>query len=71
MFNNGDGVLIVMQNGYASETGQQYLPSSKANRRGTPTGISIEKTVRSLGVKWLRTVRTYSVGRRARMCAGL
>ena len=63
MFNNGDGVLIVMQNGYASATGQQYLPSSKANRSGTPTGISIEKALRSLGVKWLRTVRTYSVAK--------
>jgi indolepyruvate ferredoxin oxidoreductase alpha subunit len=63
MFNKGDGVLIVMQNGYASATGQQYLPSSAANRSGTPTGISIENTVRSLGVTWLRTVRTYSVGK--------
>ncbi len=63
MFNKGDGVLIVMQNGYASATGQQYLPSSAANRSGTPTGISIENAVRALGVKWLRTVRTYSVGR--------
>ena len=63
MFNKGDGVLIVMQNGYASATGQQYLPSSDANRSGTPTGISIEKTVRSLGVTWLRTVRTYSVSK--------
>jgi indolepyruvate ferredoxin oxidoreductase alpha subunit len=63
MFNKGDGVLIVMQNGYASATGQQYLPSSKANRSGTPTGISIEKTLRSLGVAWLRTVRTYSVAK--------
>ena len=65
MFNKGDGVLIVMQNGYASATGQQYLPSSTANRSGTPTGISIEKTLRSLGVTWLRTVRTYSVGKMA------
>ena len=65
MFNKGDGVLIVMQNGYASATGQQYLPSSAANRSGTPTGISIEKTVRSLGVTWLRTVRTYSVAKMA------
>ncbi len=63
MFNKGDGVLIVMQNGYASATGQQYLPSSSANRSGTPTGISIENTVRSLGVTWLRTVRTYSVAK--------
>ena len=63
MFNKGDGVLIIMQNGYASATGQQYLPSSSANRSGAPTGISIEKTPRSLGVHWLRTVRTYSVGK--------
>jgi indolepyruvate ferredoxin oxidoreductase alpha subunit len=63
IFNSGDGVLIVMQNGYASATGQQYLPSSHANRSGTPTGITIEKTLRSLGVRWLRTVRTYSVGK--------
>ncbi len=63
IFNKGDGVLIVMQNGYASATGQQYLPSSKANRSGTPTGISIERTLRSLGVTWLRTVRTYSVSK--------
>jgi indolepyruvate ferredoxin oxidoreductase alpha subunit len=62
-FNNGDGVLIVMQNGYASATGQQYLPSSTAHRSGTPPGISIEKAVRALGVKWLRTVRTYSVAK--------
>ncbi len=52
-----------MQNGYASATGQQYLPSSHANRSGTPTGITIEKTLRSLGVRWLRTVRTYSVAK--------
>ncbi len=63
MFNKGDGVLIIMQNGYASATGQQYLPSSKASRLGAPLGISIEKTLRSLGVTWLRTVRTYSVSK--------
>jgi indolepyruvate ferredoxin oxidoreductase alpha subunit len=62
LFNKGDGVLIVMQNGYASATGQQYLPSSSADRSGAPTGMTIEQTLRSLGVKWLRTVRSYSVG---------
>jgi indolepyruvate ferredoxin oxidoreductase, alpha subunit len=61
LFNKGDGVLIVMQNGYASATGQQYLPSSAKNRIGSPTGMTIEQTLRSLGVKWLRTVRTYGV----------
>ena len=63
LFNKGDGVLIVMQNGYASATGQQYLPSSAANRSGGPTGMTIEQTLRGLGVKWLRTVRSYSVAK--------
>jgi indolepyruvate ferredoxin oxidoreductase alpha subunit len=63
LFNKGDGVLIVMQNGYASATGQQYLPSSAKNRIGSPTGMTIEQTLRSLGVKWLRTVHTYGVAR--------
>jgi indolepyruvate ferredoxin oxidoreductase alpha subunit len=63
LFNKGDGVLIVMKNGYAAATGQQYLPSSAANRLGGPTGMSIEQTLRSLGVKWLRTVRSYSVAK--------
>jgi indolepyruvate ferredoxin oxidoreductase, alpha subunit len=66
LFNKGDGVLIVMQNGYASATGQQFLPSSSANRIGGPTGMTIEQTLRSLGVKWLRTVRSYSVARMTR-----
>ena len=66
LFNKGDGVLIVMQNGYASATGQQYLPSSAANRSGGPTGMTIEQTLRGLGVKWLRTVRSYSVAKMTR-----
>ena len=61
LFNKGDGVLIVMQNGYASATGQQYMPSSLTTRSGAAPGMTIEQTLRSLGVKWLRTVRTYSV----------
>ena len=65
LFNKGDGVLIVMQNGYASATGQQYIPSSVANRDGTTQGVEIEQTLRTMGVKWLRTVRSYSVAKMA------
>ena len=61
LFNKGDGILIVMQNGYTSATGLQYMPSSKASRTGAAPGMDIEKTLRSLGVKWLRKVRSYSV----------
>jgi indolepyruvate ferredoxin oxidoreductase alpha subunit len=61
LFNKGDGVLIVMQNGYASATGQQSIPSSANGRNGSGPGMTIEQTLRAMGVKWLRTVRSYSV----------
>lgn len=65
LFNKGDGVLIVMQNGYTSATGIQWLPSSKETRHGTNTGddrhASIEETLKHLGVRWLKRIRSYSV----------
>jgi indolepyruvate ferredoxin oxidoreductase, alpha subunit len=61
LFNKGDGVLIVMQNGYTSATGQQFMPSSTAGRSGAAPGMDVETTLRGMGVKWLRKVRTYSV----------
>jgi indolepyruvate ferredoxin oxidoreductase alpha subunit len=65
LFNKGDGVLLIMQNGYTSATGQQFMPSSPASRDGSAPGMSIEKTLQALGVKWLRTVRSYSVAKMA------
>ncbi|HEY7990344.1 MAG TPA: indolepyruvate ferredoxin oxidoreductase subunit alpha [Stellaceae bacterium] len=62
LFNKGDGILVVMANGYTSATGLQYMPSSKSARDGSATGMSIETTLKSMGVKWMRKVRTYSVG---------
>jgi indolepyruvate ferredoxin oxidoreductase alpha subunit len=61
LFNQGDGVLIVMQNGYTSATGQQYMPSSAAGRGSKATRMDVETTLRGMGVKWLRKVHTYSV----------
>jgi indolepyruvate ferredoxin oxidoreductase, alpha subunit len=71
LFNQGDGVLIVMQNGYTSATGQQYMPSSAPSLPSPASGggkggdqaprMDVETTLRSMGVKWLRKVRTYSV----------
>jgi indolepyruvate ferredoxin oxidoreductase alpha subunit len=68
LFNKGDGVLIVMQNGYTSATGQQFMPSSTAGRTGEAPGMDVETTLRGMGVKWLRKVRTYGV---ANMVAAL
>jgi indolepyruvate ferredoxin oxidoreductase alpha subunit len=67
MFNRGDAILIIMQNGYASATGQQYLPPA-ASPDGVEGGAGskageIEAALRALHVEWIRTVRTYSVAR--------
>jgi indolepyruvate ferredoxin oxidoreductase alpha subunit len=65
LFNRGDGVLVVMQNGYTSATGLQYMPSSKASRQGGAPGMDVESTLKAFGVKWLRKVRTYGVAKMA------
>ncbi|HEX2890823.1 thiamine pyrophosphate-dependent enzyme, partial [Vineibacter terrae] len=61
MFNRGDRVLVVMQNGYTSATGAQFLPSSAGNRRDGNNTSDIAATLRAMGVRWLRTIRTYNV----------
>jgi indolepyruvate ferredoxin oxidoreductase alpha subunit len=63
LFNKGDGLLIIFQNGYTSATGLQYMPSSKASRAGEGQTADIEQTLKTMGVKWLRKVRTYSVSK--------
>jgi len=63
MFNKDDGVLLIMKNGYSSATGWQYLPSSARSRFGAKAGMSIENALRGLGVRWMKTVRTYSIAK--------
>ncbi len=71
LLNKGDGVLVVMKNGYTSATGTQDIDllARTTTRRPTPTAESavqadrtIENTLRGLGVEWLRTVDNYRVG---------
>jgi indolepyruvate ferredoxin oxidoreductase alpha subunit len=57
LMNKGDGVLVIMKNGYASATGTQELLSSPKNAQH-----SIEDTLAGIGVQWLRTVDNYDVG---------
>jgi indolepyruvate ferredoxin oxidoreductase alpha subunit len=74
LMNKGDGVLVIMKNGYASATGTQELISSPSEvARDDAMGKSavhadrtIENTLTGLGVKWLRTVNNYNVGEVAR-----
>lgn len=62
LFNRGDGVLVIMQNGYTSATGVQYIPSSAGNRvDGQPSGSDIEGTLKALGVQWVRRLRSYGL----------
>lgn len=62
LFNRGDGVLVIMQNGYTSATGVQYIPSSAGNRvDGLASGSDIESTLKALGVKWVRRLRSYGL----------
>jgi len=62
-YNRGDSVLVIMQNGFTSATGQQYLPSSTTSRFDAPGGMDIRRTLEALGIGWLRTVRTYSIAK--------
>jgi indolepyruvate ferredoxin oxidoreductase alpha subunit len=70
LLNKGDGVLVIMKNGYASATGTQEIVSSphedaKLEARGDSAAHadrSIENTLAGMGVGWIRTVDNYKVG---------
>jgi indolepyruvate ferredoxin oxidoreductase, alpha subunit len=64
VFNKSDNVLIVVDNGYSAATGGQDVPSSAADNSMRSTKNPIEKAVRGVGVKWVRTLtRTYDVAK--------
>ena len=62
--NGGDGILIIMKNGYAAATGGQRIPSSPngATAADPTEGPRIDTVLKGIGVKWLKTIRSYSVG---------
>ncbi len=62
VFNKGDGILVIMKNGYSSATGTQELPSSPQHSEHKAADMSIERALEGLGVGWMRTVHTYHVG---------
>jgi indolepyruvate ferredoxin oxidoreductase alpha subunit len=73
LFNHDDAVLLIFKNGYTSATGTQEListPDEEARDSEaaaplslTQTNQTIERTLKGLGVQWLRTVHAYRVGR--------
>jgi indolepyruvate ferredoxin oxidoreductase, alpha subunit len=70
LLNKGDGVLVIMKNGYSSATGTQDLLSTPpedirrmmAGKSAAHGDTHIEKTLTGMGVGWLRTVNNYRVG---------
>lgn len=60
-WNRHNAVLILLENGYASATGQQHIPSTGSTPAGTPVTLSIEQTLRGMGVTWIRRVDAYDV----------
>ncbi|CAN7227064.1 indolepyruvate ferredoxin oxidoreductase subunit alpha [Variovorax sp. LjRoot290] len=62
VFNKSDNLTIVVDNNYTSATGGQDILSSTARNATRSTGHEIERAVRGVGVKWVRTIRrTYDV----------
>ena len=62
VFNKNDSVLVIMKNGYTSATGTQNIPSSGRNAHNQPVDMAIENALKGVGVKWLKTIRTYNIG---------
>lgn len=62
VFNRSDGILVIFKNGYSSATGHQNIPSSGVNGRGEKVEMDIVKALKGVGVTWIKTVRSYSVG---------
>jgi len=62
VFNRSDNLTIVVDNNYTSATGGQDILSSTALNPTRSTGHEIERAVRGVGVKWVKTLRrTYDV----------
>ena len=65
-YNKDDSVLLLFKNGYSSATGAQHVPSTGTNAKGEATDMDIEAALRGLGVRWIKTLDTYGVGRMKR-----
>jgi indolepyruvate ferredoxin oxidoreductase alpha subunit len=62
VFNQDDGVTLIVDNGYSAATGGQDILSSTAESPFRSTRNSIEKAVRGVGATWVRSItRTYDL----------
>jgi indolepyruvate ferredoxin oxidoreductase, alpha subunit len=64
VFNQSDGVIMIVDNYYSAATGGQDILSSRAENRSKSTNNSIAGAVKGIGVKWVREIdRTYDVAK--------
>lgn len=64
VFNDNDGVIVIVDNYYSAATGGQDILSSRAENKSKSTKHPIKKAVEGMGVTWVRQIdRTYDVGK--------
>lgn len=64
VYNESDGVILVVDNFYSAATGGQDILSSRADNKSKSTKHPIAKAVEGIGVNWVRQVdRTYDVAK--------
>ncbi|MFK7858814.1 MAG: thiamine pyrophosphate-dependent enzyme [Granulosicoccus sp.] len=64
VFNNNDGVIVIVDNFYSAATGGQDILSSRAKNKSKSTQHTIKKAVEGVGVKWVRQIDyTYDVNK--------
>ena len=64
VFNDNDGVIVIVDNYYSAATGGQDILSSRADNTSRSTKHPIKQAVEGMGVTWVRQIdRTYNVGK--------
>jgi indolepyruvate ferredoxin oxidoreductase, alpha subunit len=64
VYNQHDGVIVVVDNFYSSATGGQDILSSRADNQSRSTKHPITKAVEGVGATWVRQIdRTYDVAK--------
>ena len=64
VFNDNDGVIVIVDNYYSAATGGQDILSSRAENTTKSTQHPIKQAIEGIGVKWVRQIdHTYDVGK--------
>ncbi|MFN0262340.1 thiamine pyrophosphate-dependent enzyme [Tepidamorphus sp. 3E244] len=63
VYNKDEGVLVILKNGYSAATGHQHIPSTGTNSRDQASEMNIAAALKGIGVKWVREIPAYRVGR--------